>query len=391
MKKERKDKLYNITFAILSVAILLIVSFLAFIITEKEKNIVAFSVTDSEEIVFKNIEDFSEFKSKYDKYKVDLYYNSLDKNEKTIYHIYEYAFENSYSEIYFDKEYTDSINLKNVLNCFSLDSPLFESNLRLGETKYESLNKDIFLNFSIPFSTRNIKIENFNEDNMNKKLEAIKVAEQIVSQCPSDLSQLEVAQYYHMYLAEKIVYKDDSKSGCYLYDSLILNEGNCDAFSNSYSLLCNLSGIYCFEKFYPDESDEPGHVWNCVKLNDRYYNVDPTYQNGWRVNDYLIWFGFSDSAQNKIPKFTEIIPQCSEDMNLITYLIFESIEDDDFIYNVTKAFEQLEGEKVLCVLLKNRVGARETIENIGLNSIERFKISEYETEVGYMKYYIYLG
>ena len=39
MKKELKDKLYNITFAILSVAILLIVSFLTFIITEKEKAI----------------------------------------------------------------------------------------------------------------------------------------------------------------------------------------------------------------------------------------------------------------------------------------------------------------------------------------------------------------
>jgi hypothetical protein len=384
MKKELKDKLHDITFAILSVAILLIVSFLAFIITEKEKNIVAFSTSDSEEIIFKNIEDFSGFKSKYDKYKEDLYYNSLDKNEKTIYHIYEYAFENCYTCIYFETNYNFEINFLQILNCLSFDSSLIETNNEIDTDDITILKKTIIGNLELPYEVIGIKIESFNKLNLNRKLEAVKIAEEIVSTCPENFGELEKAQYYLMYLSKNIAYGQGCKSGCYLYDAFVLKTGNCDAFSNAYSLLCNLSGIYCFEKCCHKETLDAEHVWNCIKICDKYYNVDCGLQSFFP--ETMVAFAFPECAQSGLHIFSSVVPECSEDLSNVICLEFSSINETDFITKVNIGVKEAQEKgKILLIIVENTEGVVETFEK----HIEYKSIKTSLKNNGKMHYYIF--
>ena len=53
---------------------------------------------DSQEIHF-TADDFSEVKSEYAAYRSDLYFNALSPEEQTVYLAFEYALENSYSNV----------------------------------------------------------------------------------------------------------------------------------------------------------------------------------------------------------------------------------------------------------------------------------------------------
>ena len=325
---------------------------------EKAKVVVIFDNSSDDELPFcMDINEFSDYESKYSKYRESIYYNSLSENDKHLYRVYEYALENSYDEIYLDERFVNDLSYLDILNYLALDSPLLEVNLSTnthGET--ENFTKNVCKFWEIVYTTNKIIVLNFNEKNLNQKVLALEKAEEIVSQCPSDLNQLEVAQYYYTYLSERVVSREGTESGCYLYDSLMLNVANCDAFSNAYSLLCNLSGVYCFEKYFPDKDGMAGHVWNCVKINDRYYNVDSGKQT--LFSKKLMWFGFSEFAQSDVHSYDTVIPKCDDDMNLMVYLEFNNVNDTDFILKVRNEFIKVKADKdkVLVISVKDDNG-----------------------------------
>jgi hypothetical protein len=106
----------------------------------------------------------------------------------------------------------------------------------------------------------------------------------------------------------------------YLYSAVFKGKTNCDGFANMYSLLCQMNGIKCIEKLsYSDVEGEPGHTWNCVNVDGKWYNVDCT--EGDYEQDEMEYkiqlatqFGFSDELQQKSPEYAEYVPECTENL-----------------------------------------------------------------------------
>ena len=360
---------------------------------KKQEKIVAFQKSGSEKVSgIISLDKFQNYNSEYAKYRTDYYYNTLSENDKLLYHIYEYALENSYEQIYLDERYITDLNYLDILKCFSLDSAILETNL---STDTDGVPATLTIKhlkfFDIEYATQTILVNNFNEENLNKQLEAVKEAEKIVAQLPDGLSELEIAEYYLSFLSKKVTYEEGSETKSYLYDSLIAHKGNCDAFSSAYSLLCKLSGIECFEKVYiPENKEEVGHVWNCIKIGDKYYNVDASNQSEFKKYGFALWFGYSDSLQKGVPEFASILPKCSDDKNLIIKMKFKSIEDENFSDEVKSGFEQLEknSEKVLLVSLEDNTNAIEEIKQTGLTVINSFTIINTEDDEKPYDYYM---
>lgn len=116
-------------------------------------------------------------------------------------------------------------------------------------------------------------------DRLNNKKLAIGRAREIIGSAPSDaVSDGDKVRYYFYALAESsdYIHYDYETMPEFLYDALAAHGSNCDGFANAFSLICNMSGIPCFEKMTVADSERDGHTWNCVLIDGVWYNVDVT-------------------------------------------------------------------------------------------------------------------
>lgn len=376
MKKDKQTRFITIIIVIIGLLLTCFLNYAVSYSVGQDKIVVGFDNSfDVKSPFYTDINNFNDYESEYSQYRVDMHYNNLTEKEKVVYHIYEYAFENSYDTIYLDNRYfkdgetngiVEVMDYYNILIFLSLDSPLIESNVGTRYAKdIDIIHKVGFLKLPIECSVKEIKVSIFNEGNLAKKKQALTKAKEIVSACPDNFSDLERYEYYFKYIANNTDYREGTESGTYLYDCLFLKKGNCDAFSNTYSLLCNLSGIICFEKIYPENEQLEGHVWNCIELDGEYYNVDTTYQHNWKDNNYLLWFGYSDEAQKQPNVYKSILPECTDNIYLI-YLEFNSVNDVDFKSKIKSALNDLSDQekKYVLVSLEDKTDADEKLNEL---------------------------
>ena len=103
---------------------------------------------------------------------------------------------------------------------------------------------------------------------------------------PENATQLEKAELIFNYLITNIAYDDnavaitkDNASVWPEYDAFFLEgvflqkKAVCDGISSAFSLLCNIEGIPAVKVL------GPGHAWNRVKINNRWYVADATFGN----------------------------------------------------------------------------------------------------------------
>lgn len=267
--------------------------------------------------------DYSECNSR-------ILYSKLDTDtERLVYRAYEYAWDNSYNYIFFDKNiFGDDIDFIKILHVFTLDSPFAEQTI-----SYTVNGKpDAYMSATYTYENSSgkkatvspegylIKVWTFEERNREKYDEAYDKACSIVENMPADLTDMEKAKYLYKYLCINTVYKEyeEEMKTEQLYDALILGETVCDGFANSLSLLYNLAGIPCFEKLYTAKDDgDTGHTWNCFFVDGEWYNADATANNGLEEGSALELaldgFGFSDKYQRHIPEYPDLMPECTCD------------------------------------------------------------------------------
>ncbi len=103
---------------------------------------------------------------------------------------------------------------------------------------------------------------------------------------PNDATAIEKAEYIFNYLVTHIEYDQEAVKiaeknpadwpkydAFYLEGVFLYNKAVCDGIAKAYSLLCNIEGIPCVEVV------GPGHAWNRVKVDNRWYVVDATFGN----------------------------------------------------------------------------------------------------------------
>lgn len=183
---------------------------------------------------------------------------------------------------------------------------------------YQYTKKDTILKLYSIFS----KDEKINAE---KKLKA-KVLE-IVSKIPQNATEYEKEMILHNYIVNNCEY--DKSSSSYkiftCYGCLVENKAVCEGYSKAMQLLMNVVGINSIT-VVGSSKDEP-HMWNIVKINDKCYHLDVTWDgvgglgqyNYFNVNDEIIkkdhkinpTFDRKNNVDSKICKNFPL-PKCSE-------------------------------------------------------------------------------
>lgn len=328
---------------------------------------------DSEETLWK-AEEFADKTAASAMYRGSLHYEKLTDREKTLYHAYEYALENGYTNILVDDLLIEDPNvLGKVLRYLALDSPLLEQNLRYETgsfTTYYPVEVLGLYERQAAFDGYYIAVKNFDRSFWEKKNEALTKAQSVVAALPSGLSAAEKAESLYRWLTEHTTYQlyDDTKNEkvfAYLYDAMITGKTQCDGFANGLSMLFRLAGINCVEKMYlPHAKDaavaddgaasqEVGHTWNLYELDGVWYNADtsgvahmvPIKESGMHAGYY---FAFPDLLQEHAPNFAEVYPACETGL----YMPIDAhLKDTDGLYEtLKKAYNEHNKEWALVLL-----------------------------------------
>ena len=155
--------------------------------------------------------------------------------------------------------------------------------------------------------------------NAQSEFEA-KVSE-IAANAPSDATQFELEQYAHDYIIDNCEYDfeaaemdeiEDKASSA--YGALVEGKAICEGYSRAFKLLCNELGIECVNIFGTD--DDENHMWNGVKIEDEWYQVDVTWDDNEdeqkNITRYL-YFNLDDEKMYKDHQASDLYENISDE------------------------------------------------------------------------------
>lgn len=263
-------------------------------------------------------EDYINYLSEYEKYNVYVYFSSLNDSEKLVYRIFEYALDNSYPYIVLSDRVISELTLpiEEILYYLSLDSAMVEQNLNISQKTQTRMVKDSSGDVINEIKSHLITVKVFNQEKLDKKLQAVKKGEAIVADIPVHLTYEGKAREIYKYLGDNVTYSTygENDDPDYIYDALLTGKTQCDGFANAFSLLCNIAGIPCFEKSYTPADGSEGHTWNAFKIDGKWYNADVTaYDSVSKYNSPIsLFFGYSDDFQTSNHNYSNVVPKCSD-------------------------------------------------------------------------------
>lgn len=210
-------------------------------------------------------------------------YNSLSDKERT-------AFNKIYSGV---TDYKHSVKISSmsedefndfILKFYCCGSELFYMS---DQIKYQ-INADGRVNecfFTYDYYENSTK-------SMQEQLDA--KADEILSKITSDMTDADKLKYIHDYIIDNVTYDAEAMDCDNVYGALIKNRTHCQGFSKSICFLCDKLGI---ESLLITGDAGGGHMWNMVKIDDKWYHLDATWDDpdhgGRSRSDYFL---ISDST-----------------------------------------------------------------------------------------------
>lgn len=104
-----------------------------------------------------------------------------------------------------------------------------------------------------------------------------------VANTVKDRTELEKERFIYDFIIDTSTYNKTTKHSCNSYGLLVERRARCEGYSKTFSLMMWAVGIDCYTVWgYAGEA----HSWNVVKLGDKYYFADPTWddQDGSRTH-----------------------------------------------------------------------------------------------------------
>ena len=358
--------------------------FIGFAATEAEK---------TDELLQLKPEKLQNYTSEYSRYNSYTYFQHLNDSEKLLYHAFEYSLDQALPYFWVDDRLLEDAERTafDILELLALDSAVVEQNYHSIQNGYTVTHTMLDIETASETYTV-ISVENFAAENLQRKEEAIRKAEQILSELPENATPREKAEYFFDYLGKNVTYETDIEGEEYLYTALCEGRTNCDGYTNSFALLCALAQIPCIEINSDTPKGEIGHTWNAVYLEDKWVHVDATgavddvKSENENCRQERIYFGFPDALRKDLIQHQELIPACPE--GLTPMLQIPSGEVEDFEGKVKTAFKEND-RKVAVVLvdegdLEDQITA-ELATELGCD----LHYVYYETVEGKMVYYLF--
>ncbi len=332
--------------------------------------------TYNDNVNFLKVDELGDYEVENNFYSSEIYYDKLNSQEKFVYNSFKYAYENNITHLFFEKDLINKCNysLTEILQMFTLDTPIMEQNLVCGEDEctYTIENQFLYRRVERDLKGSYINVDNFTKERVAKKEKAIKQAKKIKFDFTEDMTEFDKAKAIYTYLGENVEYVNDESKNKekvimrthYLYDAICKKKTNCDGFANAFSLLCSINGIKNFEKMDNPPKDETGHTWNVAFLDGKWYNVDATassevLEDDW-TKDLYSGFAFSDKVQTKKHIFPKFAPDCKDDAIFIACTL-NSVDEDGAVRKVAEAYRSTD-EDVFAIIIKGKTTKDESTD-----------------------------
>lgn len=102
-----------------------------------------------------------------------------------------------------------------------------------------------------------------------------RIAEQIVSEIPSEYNTYEKVKYIYEYIIRTTDYVMGAENSQDIRSALIHKQTVCAGFASAFKFLCDEAGIQCI--YVSGAANEVTHAWNMVEIDGKYYWVDTTW------------------------------------------------------------------------------------------------------------------
>lgn len=204
----------------------------------------------------------------------------------------------------------------------------------------------------------------------------------VVNEISPSLTVLEKEKKIHDYILRQVTYPDPIPEEDHLYTSygaLINGEAVCEGYAKLFQHLCYEVGINCLQVTgtgITSSGTEP-HMWNLVRLDEEWYQVDVTWDDAYNDDKVLSYryFNLTDQQMNADHKIG------TEDNGLPTYPAPACTATKyhyytNFCINVTRdgqlstdAVERIKqslklGDRVLYILFPDGIPGRQSISQI---------------------------
>ena len=211
-----------------------------------------------------------------------------------------------------------------------------------------------------------------------------KELEKALSKAPKNTSAYELEKFAYDYIIDNCEYdhtaaeaQEELVNEDNAYGVFVDKEAVCSGYARAFQLLCKELGVDCVSIF--GESEGEGHQWNCVKLDEDWYQVDVTWGDGENgelcrydffnltdeqmYTDHTSWKLFSEVEDVNDDSYNHFIPKCTSDKyNYFKYScvtitdIYNSDEIVDYIANSAK-----EGKKYAEFLIDDNLDYSDTL------------------------------
>lgn len=118
------------------------------------------------------------------------------------------------------------------------------------------------MNFSYKYPIKDINI---------MLLETEEAAKEIVALTDENMSDYEKLKIFHDYMVLNIESSTEDEYADSVYGALVKKKALCEGYAKAFSYLCNMVGI---ENVIVTGITNVDHMWNMVKVNDKWYHVD---------------------------------------------------------------------------------------------------------------------
>lgn len=230
------------------------------------------------------------------------FYNQLTSNQKVIYDglennkdnlkqgNYVINYKDTFSELLSQENGADILgdDYQSAIEAFTHDNPdIFYLDVNKMYLNIETTTKMFKTKYNVYISAANESNYLSNEFQSTAQIEkAIIEIEQIKNRIMANLKGTDYQNilYLHDYLIENIEYDSSyEQTGTYsIYGALVGKKCVCEGYAKAFKYLANSAGYECelMQGIATNSSGETeSHAWNCVKLNNIWYEVDVTWDD----------------------------------------------------------------------------------------------------------------
>ncbi len=213
--------------------------------------------------------EYEEFQNKLDD-KSFYYYHSLPEELKDSY-ITLY-----YSALDFEESCKVQITEKDLLTV--IDAILYDN----SEIFWLTGNCTYYVNEGYIDVVQEYRYTEDEAEQISKKLED--KIDDIISEMPKYETDFEKELYLHDYVCDNTVYDETTMetTGHTAHSSLLDGKTVCEGYARAVQLLLDEVGIenYLIIGDASDDNSSDLHMWNIVKIDEHYYHLDPTWNDG---------------------------------------------------------------------------------------------------------------